>query len=88
MENIEKLKREESYDVTIEHRGYNEKTGHMVLANVTLLENGGKEIELANKKVKEAMKVTKKRASILAIDQDFSVAVDKALEKAAGLLGL
>ena len=79
---------ESSYDVTLTHKGFSEKTGHMLEAVVILLEDGGKEVELANKVVKESTKLTKKRVSVLSVDADFDVASDKALAKAAELLGL
>lgn len=88
MSAINKLMNENSYDVTLTHKGFSEKTGHMLEAVVILLEDGGKEVELANKVVKESTKLTKKRVSVLSVDADFDVASDKALAKAAELLGL
>lgn len=88
MSAINKLMNESSYDVTLTHKGFSEKTGHMLEAVVILLEDGGKEVELANKVVKESTKLTKKRVSVLSVDADFDVASDKALAKAAELLGL
>jgi len=88
MESVSKLLRENSYDVTLTHKGFSEKTGHMIEAVVVLLEDGGKEVELANKVVKESTKLTKKRVSVLSVDADFDVASQKALERAASLLGL
>lgn len=88
MDAINKLLGENSYDVTLTHKGFSEKTGHMIEAVVILLEDGGKEVELANKVVREATKMTKKRVSVLAVDTNFDTASEKALEKAASLLGL
>lgn len=88
MSAIDKLMNENSYDVTLTHKGFSEKTGHMLEAVVILLEDGGKEVELANKVVKESTKMTRKRVSVLSVDADFDVASDKALAKAAELLGL
>lgn len=88
MSAIDKLMSENSYDVTLTHKGFSEKTGHMLEAVVILLEDGGKEVEMANKVVKESTKLTKKRVSVLSVDADFDVASDKALAKAAELLGL
>lgn len=88
MEAVNKLRQENSYDITLTHKGFNPETGHMFEAVVVLLEDGAKEVEMGTKTIKEVTKMTRKRVSALALDKDFAVASDKALEKAAGLLGL
>lgn len=88
MSAVNKLLEQGSYDISLKHKGFHEQTGHMFEAEVILLEEGAKEIEMAGKTIKEVTKMTKKKVYALAIGETFDEASDNALEKAAKLLGL